>query len=170
MRFFKRTSSNNIDPSDREQTLTYLEKLMRLTAEQETTGEQYNRVLITLGGSIIDSPTDAAVAAAAAETMRDSALAIRTEHSALGPVPPAAAETFLAWEVVWLDYHAWTVAQAAAIRGLADGKSPRTDEVQRRFAQTELTQKKAQQIEGKLMKGMRLTAAEAQRMVRSATS
>ena len=148
--------------------LAYLEEEFKLTAFQEKEADLYNNALVKYGKSISTDSHAAKEACQAANRLVQSAGEILRRREQIAPIPDAASATYFAWQLTYSDYSSWATAQAAAIEAVANGIEPISERVRELLLQSEKSREKAMKEMKKLIRRLKLSGNEAQKLFNNA--
>jgi hypothetical protein len=136
----------------RSQYLAYYGELAKLMAFQTKEADIYNNALVVYRNSLLTSDKAAREMCRAARRLVESAKAIVIYINRMPTLPDVIAMTHFLWQKTFLDYQAWTEAQAAAFEAIAAGMEPAEERVRELFLQAEKSEREATKAEERLVR------------------
>ena len=104
----------------------------------------------------------------AANRLAQSASEILRRRSQMASVPDAASATYFAWHLTYSDYSTMATPNAAAIGALANGMEAHGEDIRELFLQSEKSRYEAMKEMKKLLKRIKLSGDEAQKLFSNA--
>ena len=150
--------------------LTYLEEELKLKVFQEKEADLYNSALVKYGNSISTDSQAAKEMCRAANRLAESANEILRRRGKMASILDAASAMYFAWQLTYSDYSAWATAQSAAIEAVTNSMEPHDKRVRQLLEQSEKSRHKAEKEERKLLKRLKLSGDEFQKLFNNASA
>lgn len=153
-----------------QECLAYLEEEWKLKAFQSKEADLWNNGLVKYGNSMVTDSLASKEMCKAAKRLQQATGEILRRRGRMVSIVDMAAVMYSKWGVAYLDYQAWAEAQCAAIEAVAEGMVPNSERVKELLSQAEKSRSQAEKEERKLIKRLKLSAADLSRMLASASA
>jgi len=163
-------SEPKIQGDELRKCLAYYEQELKFKVFQEKEADLYNNALIKYGRSISTDSRAAKEVRQAANRLAQSASEILERRGKMTSIPDAASAMYFAWQLTYSDYSAWATAQSAAIEAVTNGLEPHGERVRELLSQSEKSRHEAENEEKKLIKRLKLSGGEVQKLFSNASA
>jgi hypothetical protein len=146
--------------------LTYYKEGTKVSSFQTREADRYNSALL-IHGNDLSNPESMQAMLAASERLARAAKDCIRRHSDISPVPDLAAEDYIAWSQVYMDYSAWADAQNDVFVALSQGYTPIAARVQQLMTAVENQRKVAERASKGLLQRARFNVNELAQMLKT---